>query len=81
MQQILVTDHIHDLEHLAEALRAERERDARATPRAALRATPRGAGTGPRRRLGAWLIGVGEAIAGRSADPVGDCGDAMASPV
>ena len=80
MQQILVTDHIHDLEHLAAALRAERERDARAAPR--------GAGTGPRRRLGAWLIGVGEAIAGRSTDAVGrsvdavgDCGEPMASPV
>ena len=73
MQQILVTDHIHDLEHLAAALRAERERD--------VRATPRGADTGPRRRLGAWLIGVGEAIAGRSVDAVGDCGEPMASPV
>jgi hypothetical protein len=73
VQQILVADHIHDLEHEAAALRAERARDVVAAPRAT--------GTGPRRRLGRWLIGVGEAIAGRSPESVGDCGDPMASPV
>ena len=78
MQQALVADHIHELQQEAAAIRAERERD--------VRATPRGADTGPRRRLGAWLIGVGEAIAGRSVDgvgrsidAVGDCGDPIAA--
>jgi hypothetical protein len=73
VQQALVADHIHELEREAAALRAERARDNRATPRAT--------GTGPRRRLGRWLIWVGEAISGRSPDPAGDCGDPMASPV
>jgi len=73
VQQALVADHIHELQHEAAALRAERARDDQATPRAT--------GTGPRRRLGRWLIGFGEAISGRSPDAVGDCGDPMANPV
>jgi hypothetical protein len=73
MQQILVHEHIHELQHEAMALRAERARDARATPR--------GTGSGPRGRVGRWLIGVGEAIAGQPADSVAEAGDRMASPV
>ena len=73
VQQALVADHIHELQDEAAALRAERVRDRQATPRPP--------GTGPRRRLGRWLIGVGEAISGRSPESVGDCGDPVASPV
>jgi len=73
VQQAFVADHIHELQHEAAALRAERARDRQATPR--------GTGPGPRRRLGRWLIGVGETISGRSPESVGDCGDPMASPV
>ena len=73
VQQALVADHIHELQHEAEALRAERARDRQATPRTT--------GTGPRRRIGRWLIGVGEAISGRSPESVGDFGEPMASPV
>ncbi|HEX5823704.1 MAG TPA: hypothetical protein VFY18_04515 [Candidatus Limnocylindrales bacterium] len=73
LQQALVADHIHGLERDAAALRAERARD--------LRAAPRETGTGPRRRLGRWLIAVGVAIAGRSGEAAPDASDPMASPV
>ena len=81
VQQALVADHIHDLQHEAAALRAERARDHQAASGTDSGAAPRATGTGPRRRLGLWLIGVGETISGRSSDAVGDCGDPMASPV
>jgi hypothetical protein len=73
MQQILVAEHIHELQHEALALRAERARDARAAPR--------GTGPGPRGRLGRWIIGVGLAIAGQPAERPTEAGDRMASPV
>jgi hypothetical protein len=73
VQQVFVADHIHELEREAAALRAERARDARATPRRA--------GTGPRARVGRWLIVTGEAIAGRSTEGTPDASDPMASPV
>ena len=44
MQQYLVEDHIHGLEHEAERLRAERERDHRTGDGAAARATTAAAG-------------------------------------
>jgi hypothetical protein len=40
MQRILVEDHIHGLEHEAERIRAERERDRRASSPAAGQTTP-----------------------------------------
>jgi len=40
MQRILVEDHIHGLEHEAERIRAERERDRRTSDHAADPATP-----------------------------------------
>jgi len=68
-----VADRIHELQHEAAALRAERARNGQATPR--------GRGTGPRARVGRWLITVGVAIAGSPVDRAGEAGDRMASPV
>lgn len=69
MQYAFVTDRVAALEHDAAAIRAERERDhlrehtARGTD-----ATDHPADLPPRRvRLGRWLVGVGEAIAGSPA--------------
>jgi hypothetical protein len=73
VQQVLVHEHIHELQHEAAALRAERARSAQAAHR--------GTGSGPRGRIGRWLIGVGLAIAGPPAEGLGDSGDRMASPV
>jgi hypothetical protein len=73
VQQVFVADHIHELEREAAALRAERAREAGATPRRA--------GTGPRARVGRWLIVAGEAIAGRSTKGTADASDPMANPV
>ena len=73
VQQVLVHEHIHELQHEAAALRAERARSTQATPR--------GTGSGPRGRIGRWLIGVGLAIAGPPAEGLRDSGDRMASPV
>jgi hypothetical protein len=58
--QILVDDHIHELELVASALRAERVRDARDAPRRTA--------SGSRRRVGRWLVAVGTAIAGGPAE-------------
>jgi hypothetical protein len=73
VQQVLVHEHIHELQHEAAALRTERALSARAAPR--------GTGSGPRGRIGRWLIGVGLAIAGPPDESLGDPGDRMASPV
>jgi hypothetical protein len=73
VQQVFVADHIRELERESAALRAERALHGRGTPRRT--------GTGPRGRVGRWLIAVGEAIAGRSAEGTADAGDPMASPV
>jgi hypothetical protein len=72
-QQVFVIDHIHELEREAAEIRAERARNDRATPRRT--------GTRPRARVGRWLIAVGEAIAGCSAEATADASDPMASPV
>jgi hypothetical protein len=69
VQQVFVHEHIHELQHEAAALRAERARSTQATPR--------GTGSGPRGRIGRWLI----AIAGPPAESLGDPGARMASPV
>ncbi len=75
MQHMLVEDHIHELQHEAAALRAERRRDEHRRETA----PPRGTGSGPRGRVGQWLIVVGRAIAGRPADEgCGDAGDVVA---
>jgi hypothetical protein len=69
LQRILVADRVRELEHEAAALRAERllrDPDAR-----------HGQDAGARRRFGGWLIGVGEAIAGRPKQHVTDGSDAM----
>ena len=73
VQKLLVADRIHELQHEAAALRAERERKGHAIPP--------GPGLGPRARVGRWLIGVGVAIAGSPADRSGETGDRMARPV
>ena len=73
VQQVLVHEHIHELQHEAAALRAERALSATAAPR--------GTGSGPRGRIGRWLIGVGLAIAGPPDEGLVDPGDRMASPV
>ncbi|HEY8988411.1 MAG TPA: hypothetical protein VIM39_05270 [Candidatus Limnocylindrales bacterium] len=74
MEQIFVGDHIRELQRDAAGLRMGRRGD--------LPAAPRRAATGPRLRVGRWLISVGEAIAGRSTDRApADAGDRMANPV
>jgi hypothetical protein len=73
VREIRVANHIHELEREAAEVRAERDR--RAT------ATPRETGWGARQRVGRWLIGVGVAIGGRSADATIERGDPMANAV
>jgi hypothetical protein len=75
MEKIFVTDHIRDLERDAIAVRGGRGRD--------LPAAPRRTAAGPRVRVGRWLIGVGEAISGRSGEvaEATEASDRMASPV
>jgi hypothetical protein len=69
LQRALVADHITDLEREGAALRAERIRDcAAATPSS-------GTGASPRVRLGRWLVGVGQTIAGPGATT--DAGDTL----
>jgi hypothetical protein len=74
MEKIFVTDHIRDLERDALGVRGGH---GRGLPAASLRAA-----AGPRMRVGRWLIGVGEAIAGCTdrADAA-DSSDRIASPV
>jgi hypothetical protein len=55
VQERFVAEYIRELDHDAVADRAEP-------------AVPRETAAGPRRRVGMWLINVGEAIAGRSPD-------------
>jgi hypothetical protein len=71
LQQALVADHISSLEHEGALLRAERRRDL------ARSADEAGAGRGSRARLGHWLVSIGEAIAGPTADC--DEGDRLSS--
>ena len=62
MKHIRVTERIADLQRETDRLHAERVRHiATARPHA-----PRAAGSPLRLRLGRWLVGVGEAIAGPS---------------
>jgi hypothetical protein len=59
IQKVFVDDHIAGIQHAADTLRAERERDrARAAERA------RAASETVRVRVGRWLVAVGEAIGG-----------------
>ena len=55
LQQVLVADHISQLDAEAAALRAERRRQ---------RHQGSGAAATRRVRIGRWLVGVGRAIAG-----------------
>jgi hypothetical protein len=78
MQRFLVDERIHDLQHEATRIRAERERDHRPVARPATSspapttavmkpaAPPQATMGGPstRVRLGRWLVEVGAAIAG-----------------
>ena len=71
LQQALVADHISGLEREGAALRAEREREHAERLRAGhaaagARSLPDGPPS-PRVRLGRWLVGVGESIAGSAA--------------
>ncbi len=69
IQQIIVNEHIHELRHDAEARRLrEPSRDG---PEADARGSLRAA----RIRLGAWLIGVGTAVAGSASDRRGGTAD------
>jgi len=69
VKQILVDDHIHELELVASALRAERVRDERDAPRRTA--------SGSRRRVGRWLVAVGTAIAGGTSEPSSEPGKPM----
>jgi hypothetical protein len=60
VQERFVAEYIRELDHDAVADRAELARQGHAAPRETA--------AGPRRRVGMWLINVGEAIAGRSPD-------------
>jgi hypothetical protein len=75
MEKIFVTDHIGDLARDALGVRGGHGRG--------LPAAPRRAAAGPRMRVGRWLIGVGEAIAGCTGDraDAADASDRVASPV
>jgi hypothetical protein len=68
--QILVDDHIHELELVASALRAERVRDELDAPRRAA--------SGSRRRVGRWLVAIGTAIAGAPTEPAPEAGKTVA---
>jgi hypothetical protein len=74
MERIFVADHIHELERDAVGVRGGHRR--------VLPAAPRGTASGPRDRVGRWLIGIGEAVAGRPHDAAAaDQGDCMPTPV
>jgi hypothetical protein len=74
MEKIFVSDHIGDLARDALGVRGGHGRD--------LPAARRRAATGPRMRVGRWLIGVGEVIAGCTDDRAdADASDRVASPV
>lgn len=74
MEKIFVADHIRELERDAIGVRGGHGRD--------LPAAPRRAAAGPRDRVGRWLIGVGEGIAGRRKQVASqDSGDCMPTPV
>lgn len=75
MEKIFVTDHIRDLERDALGVRGGHGR--------ALPAAPRTSAAGPRVRVGRWVIGVGEAIAGCTGDraETADASDRVASAV
>jgi hypothetical protein len=60
MEKIFVADHIRELQRDAVGVRGGHGRD--------VPAAPRGAAAGPRLRVGRWLIGIGQAIAGRPID-------------
>jgi hypothetical protein len=65
MQQIIVNDHIADLRHEADILRAERAVRAARTARPGSADRRHHAGPDPARvRLGHWLIALGSNIAG-----------------
>ena len=70
LQQIIVNEHIHDLRRDAEA---SRMRDAHGDDDRA-GAPPGGVGAA-RVRLGEWLIGVGNAVAGSASDRRGGTAD------
>lgn len=82
LQQAFVADHIASLERDGAALRAERERDhVRAHAAAGTDVTDEPidhptALESRRARVGRWLVGLGEAIAGPS-DPCRDDNDRM----
>ena len=71
--QILVDDHIHELELVASALRAERVRDELDAPRRTASES--------RRRVGRLLVAIGTAIAGAPAgraEPAPEAGKTVA---
>ena len=70
IQHVIVADHIGDLLREGDALRAERQLRHTHRPRDGNHHTRRADhGRSARVRLGRWLIGVGAAVAGGSADP------------
>jgi hypothetical protein len=74
MEKIFVADHIRELHRDAVGVRGGHGRD--------VPAAPGGAAAGPRLRVGRWLIGIGQAIAGRPTDATsGDASDRVPNAV
>lgn len=71
VQQLIVSERIDDLHREAERLRTERKVRLRTHDRDAGRVTPGVGGRRARARLGHWLIGIGQAVAGSAGDAHG----------
>ena len=81
LQRTLVSEHIHDLQREGSALRAERARDERRARKGTATDTTDGSAGWPSRRirLGRWLVGLGQAIAGPRPVPAGHDGEPLAA--